>query len=189
MGKKENMEKLEKDIRHKIKTELGEMQDILSKAIFSDNFSLLMGDEELIGEFCELLVHNDVKPEIDYVVIGATKENAQPIRMIRHNRKTGERKINTIMLIRKTKELEKLFVENILASDNTNQYKNIDKLISIELNIDDRGRNVTSHFLEEEFTEENIKNDLCEYFNIEKTFGEVVKNIRKDKENERIMYG
>lgn len=189
MGTKENMEKLEKDLRHKIKTELGEMQDILSEAIFSNNFSLLMGDEELIGEFCELLVHNGIKPEIDYVMIGATKEEAQPIRMIRHNRKTGERKINTVVLIRKTKELEKLFMENILASNNTNPYKNIDNLISIELYSDNVGRDIISNFLEGEFTEENIKNELCEYFNIDKTLGEVVKNIRKDKENESIMYG
>lgn len=189
MSKKDDMKQLEKDVHHKIKTELSEMKDILAKAVFKDNFSLLMGEEELIEEFCELLIHNDIKPEIDYVMIGATKEKSQPIRMIRQNRKTGERKINTIVLIRKTKKLENFFMGNILECNSTNPYKNIDKLMSIELYADDMGRSVISHFLEEEFTEENIKNDLCEYFNIEKTFGEVVKNIKRDKENESIMYG
>lgn len=189
MGTKDDMKKLEKDLHHKIKTELSEMQDILAKAIFSDNFSMLMGEDELIEEFCELLLYNDIKPEIDYVMVGASKEEAQPIRMIRHNRKTGERKINTIVLIRKTKKLEKLFMENILVNNNTNPYKNIDKLMSIELYSDNIGKSVISHFLEGEFTKENIKNDLCEYFNIDKTFGEVVKKIRRDKENESIMYG
>lgn len=110
--------------------------------------------------------------------------------MVKVDRNTGERKINTMLFVKKTRRFEKFLVDSLQQD----KHKNIDNLLYIELNEDDAGRHVLTtakcclaDFLDE-FTEDNIKKEIDEYFNVENTYKKALKDLRSEHDTESMMY-
>lgn len=188
---KKNTE-IETKIQHKIIEEVKLIENKVVDKLVGGKYSLLIGESELIEDFCIFLKMEGIKVEKDihYFMTGPDRERAHPLTLIKVNRQTGNKKTIQLCMIKKSDKLIKLVRDNVMKKEDISGF-DAKKLLIIELENGENGKGIYSNFLgkDKELTKENVAEITRSMFNPEMSIKEAIDYVRKEDENDRVMYG
>lgn len=183
---------LETEIQDKMIKEAKLIENEVVGKLTGGKYSLLIGEPELIEDFATFLKMSgiNVGKDLHYFVAGIDREHVRPLTLIKVNRQTGDRKFLQLCMIKKSDKLIKMVRDNIIQKEDIDNF-DTKKLLTIELEDGENGKGIYSSFLDKdkELTKENVAEVTKSMFNPEMSVKEAINYVRKESENEGIMYG
>lgn len=186
------LDEVEKKVCDNIIRSVRMVEDEVVSKLVTGEYSLLLGEVELLHSFTHYLDDNGINTgkDVGYIMMEMSDEVNQPVIVVKGNKVTGETILMRMCIIKKSDMLINIIDQGIKEKEGYNKF-DVKKLLTIEIEETGEGRSIYSKFLEkgDELSEENVRKITGCIFNPTKTLKNIVENVRKEDENKGIMYG